>query len=182
MKIIITFLHGTILSLIFVISGCDNSTGVVTVNIDRVIEKSPLSQQEQKRLEEVRNILLKINTEAEKNYKNIEQSKLAKVKRADAQTINGLWVLQRQAIRKSVLDEVRNVVYEIRLKEGYKIVIDKSTVINAEESTDITDEVIDMLENAKVDFGPLPQLTIKSLAKQGKPPVSSETNTVKNNK
>ncbi len=112
-------------------------------------------------MEAVRALLIKANSEAESHYKNLSSDKVDGAKRADRQIINNQWLVQQQVARKAVLDEVASVVEELRRKDGYSVVLDKTAVLAIGERDDITEQVINLLKNSTVDFGALPEVSIK---------------------
>ncbi|MTH46195.1 OmpH family outer membrane protein [Intestinirhabdus alba] len=171
-----TALYATVLFLLFLISGCDTKSKIATVDINGLLANSPLAQQEQKRLEEVKKILLQANLQAQEKYKDVtDRRRTQEAQQADTKTINMLWTMQQKAAREAVMDEVRSVINEIQQKEGYAVVIDKTNVVAAEVNVEITNKALVLLKDVKVDFGPLPQITIKAIPPQDPRPVTDKS-------
>ncbi|MEA1062952.1 OmpH family outer membrane protein [Erwinia sp. HR93] len=157
-----------IFSLTAITAGCDNKgaqkSEVVYIDVAKAIIDSPLATQEKARLDQVRKILINAGDDAAKNYKGMDKNKAEQARVADTEVLNRQWVLEQRATRGIVLKKLESAINDLRQKKKYAIIINRNAVLSAADGSDVTDEVVTLLKDTKLNFGKLPEISVKAKA------------------
>jgi Skp family chaperone for outer membrane proteins len=147
------------------LSGCDKGNAVTQnvayINMGEVLSQSSIGKQEASHTDQVKAILQKAEKDAENTYKTMPTEQVEKSRSADATIINRQWVAEQRQARAESLKAVVKVVEAYRSSKKISLVLDSSNLVAASKESDITKEIIGELKDVKVDYGKLPEISIK---------------------
>lgn len=138
-----------------------NANDIAYINIGTVITKSSLAEQQKSHLDEVKQALDNVISDAQKNYKSMNKEQAAKAKSSDDQLINMQWQIEQRNSMQSILTEIKKASNEVGKEKGYSMIFDEGNMMYADPKNDISTDVISKLKNVKVTFPPIPTFSIK---------------------
>lgn len=148
---------------VMLLGGCDmkkKGNDVAYVDLAAVLFMSGLAQQEKERMDLVIDALKKAETEAGKLYDQMDKEQREKARQADQIMLRKVLTEAGQSARNSILSEARQAVDKVRQQDGLRIVMEGSLILSSADDNNLTVQVTEVLKDAKVDFGPLPSLSV----------------------
>ncbi|WPM84823.1 OmpH family outer membrane protein [Apirhabdus apintestini] len=94
----------------------------------------------------------------------MDKNKAEQARVADTEVLNRQWVLEQRATRGIVLKKLESAINDLRQKKKYAIIINRNAVLSAADGSDVTDEVVTLLKDTKLNFGKLPEISVKAKA------------------
>jgi Skp family chaperone for outer membrane proteins len=148
-----------------VLSGCDQlaptQTRVAYVDVAKTLSDSPVGKQEFEHNQQVKNILIQANNEAQEKYKTMSETQQQQSRAADSLALNQLWQGEQSHAREQSIKAITATIEDYRVNHKLDVVMNKATVLAADKKDDITDEIIVLLKNSQVKYGELPKVTLK---------------------
>ncbi|MEG1421748.1 hypothetical protein [Citrobacter sp.] len=146
------------------LSGCDqlglNQSKVVYVDIAKVLNESSIGKQEAQHNQDIKDVLLKAESDAKEKYAAMSEKQQQQSRAADNLTLNQVWVAEQQYSRevslKAITEEAE--IYRVSHKMDYVMV--STSLLAAKEGADITSDLIKQLEKKKVNYGDLPKISV----------------------
>lgn len=150
---------------LLLLSGCneknEENTMIKIVDVEKVISQSSLSTQEKEHLNKVKDTLLAGKKAAEENYAKMSKDDVQKSALADKILLERNWDLQRKQARMATLDTVYTAVEQYRAEKKIILVTHKTAIIAADNSADISDEIIARLKDQQVKYNVLPEISTR---------------------
>ncbi|KLF28693.1 hypothetical protein YA29_16555 [Klebsiella aerogenes] len=131
------------------------------VDVAEVLKTSSIGQQEIARNQQVKDILEKAQKDATARYADMTEAQRQKSTMADSELLNRQWVAEQQHARQMSLEAIAKAVETYRSGHNLSVVLSKSQIIAGDASLDISKDIIAQVKATKVDYGALPELTIK---------------------
>lgn len=157
--------------------GCDaKQVGEVEmkfINVEKVALDSGLVKQEQAYLKAVNENLHKGLQLAEKNYATLPADKVAAARQADKKIIAQQWQGQQRAARQVVLAAVKQAADAYRTEKKIAAIMPMQTAVSVAPELDVTADLTTKLNATKLDFGKVPEITVKA-ADTAKPAVAAK--------
>lgn len=162
--------HAKVLSAVFVTAflfGCEQKsdfTGEVAyINLTKILNESEAGNQEKARNQKVKDVLVQAEQDAQSVYQSMNKEEALKARAADELSLNNEWARSRQKSRTVTLKTITEKVEEVRKQKKYKMVMAQENIMAADNSLDMTQDVINQLKETKIDYGALPQITINKI-------------------
>ncbi len=153
-----------------VLSGCDQmaltSPKMAYVDVAKTLSDSPVAKQEFEHNQQVRNVLIQANNEAQAKYKTMPEAQQQQSRAADSLALNQLWQGEQNNAREQSIKAITAVIEDYRVNHKLDVVMNKATVLAADKKDDITDKIIVLLKGTQVKYGELPKVTIKDSSPQ----------------
>jgi Outer membrane protein (OmpH-like). len=149
--------------------GCDQQgagKAVAIVDMDKIFKESSIGKQEAEHNKAVRDILTQAKKDAENRYGEMSSEEQSKSRNADAAILNQQWNAELTAARTTSLKTILKAVEAYRQEKKMTMILDEHQVIAFDTNQDVTQSIIDNLKTIHVDYGKLPQVTMRE--KQGK--------------
>ncbi|MDW5501851.1 OmpH family outer membrane protein [Pseudomonas lundensis] len=147
------------------LAGCDQMglthSSIAYVDVAKTLSDSPVGKQEAEHNQQVRDVLLRANNEAQAKYKTMPESQQQQSRAADALALNELWQGEQGHAREQSIKAITAVIEDYRVSHKLDVVMNKATVLAADKKNDITDEIIAQLKSTQVKYGQLPTVTMK---------------------
>ncbi|MEL4871829.1 hypothetical protein AAEU41_23785 [Pantoea agglomerans] len=138
---------------------------VAYVDIDRVLNESAIKQQSDNRIISLKQKLFSLAHEAEKQYRLLPEDKRNEASLYDASLIKLIWTKELGYIKRKNIEAINQQIKET-LSKRYSMVLTGAVVTFANQQVDVTDEVTVALENKIIDYGDLPDFTVKTLSEK----------------
>ena len=135
------------------------------ININTVVTKSSLAEQQKSHLDNVKKALDNVISDAQKNYKSMSKEQAAKSKASDDQLINMQWQIEQRNSMQIIINEIKKAASEVGKEKGYSMILDEGNMMYGDAKNDISEDVITKLKDVKVTFSPLPTFSIKKTTK-----------------
>jgi Skp family chaperone for outer membrane proteins len=152
-------------AVVTVLSGCDQMgsthTNVAYVDVAKTLSDSPVGKQEFEHNQQVKNILIQADNEAQEKYKTMPETQQQQSRAADSLALNQLWQGEQSHAREQSIKAITAAIEDYRVNHKLDVVMNKATVLAADKKDDITDEIIVLLKNSQVKYGELPKVTLK---------------------
>lgn len=157
------FLSGLLLTTL---TACDQQTSsnphIAYVDLNQVIEKSPVGAQQEARLTMIKDALLKASSQANDLYKDMPETQRSKSMAADAAVLNQEWQREVRKTRAATMQVIVNSVEKYRKGHGISLVLSRGAVLSGNDSEDISKGIITSLADIHINYGKLPEVKIKS--------------------
>lgn len=132
------------------------------VNVDRVLADSGVSRKEQEYLQAVNESLLKGIRLAETNYAHLPADEVKKARKADQKVIAERWQEQQRSARQTVVAALKNATEAYRSEKKIDVIIPIQNALSVSPALDASAEMAVWLKSAKLDFGSVPEITLKA--------------------
>lgn len=146
------------------LAGCDqmglNQQKIAYVNMGKILETSAVGKQEQEWNQKVKDVLVKADKDAQENYTNMPADQQQKARQGDAETLNRQWDIERSSARVKSVKAIAAVLENYRTSHKLEIVFDSSQIVVSNPTSDISQDIIPLLANTKVDYGKLPEVVV----------------------
>ncbi|HAS1172446.1 hypothetical protein [Enterobacter hormaechei] len=136
---------------------------IAFVDINRILNESTIKKQSNSRVVFLKQKLFALADEAEKQYRLLSEGESKKSSSYDAALIKRIWDKELAHIKETNI-AVINKQIQNEFSHRYSIVLTGSMVTFADKKVDITDDVILSLESKRIDYGDLPDLSVKALS------------------
>ena len=151
--------------LALTLTACNNpfeapKPGLMVVDVERVLKESQAADSGRKHLEEAKTRLEKGWTELQKTWENAPQADRNKVLSDGFLALNRQMGNEENAANNVVLALMRQKVREWRQKNGAPYVIAKQNMLDADDATDITAEIIERMDKVEPKFAELPTVKV----------------------
>jgi Outer membrane protein (OmpH-like). len=134
------------------------------VDMVKVLNASSVGKQEAKHNQRVLEVLKTAQKEAQDTYGSMPEEQRKKSALADAQILNNQWAVEQKHAREVSVKAIMAATESWRQRHHLRMVVDSRQVIAADPEADITQAIITELATAKVEYGDLPQVSIKKSA------------------
>ena len=160
------------------LTGCDREETmgqkVAFINMEEVLTQSPVGRQEMERNAKVKAVLLQAENQAKDAYQAMSEAQQEKSRTADATVLNRQWVAEQNHARAQSVTAITNAVEAYRKSHKIAVVVDSRSLIAAAKENDISKDIISQLKEVKVDYGRLPEISVKKAAEKSTAPAESE--------
>lgn len=160
------------------LAGCDQSEPsqqkIVFVDMAKVLETSDIGKQESAWQQKVHDILVQARKSAETRYSSMNAEQLQKSQAADTMLLNGQWMAEQRHAREASLKAIAAAVEAYRVNHKITLVLDQHQVIAIDKRADITQDIIKQLHGVKINYGKLPEVSLKKETNKDKNPRSEE--------
>ncbi|MCS2151061.1 OmpH family outer membrane protein [Scandinavium goeteborgense] len=161
------FLSGLLLTTL---TACDQQTSsnphIAYVDLNQVIKKSPVGDQQEARLKMIKDTLLKASSQANDLYKDMPEAQKTKSMVADAAVLNKEWQREVRKTRATTMQAIVNSVEKYRKGHGISLVLTRGAVLSGNAGEDISNDIITSLADTHVNYGKLPEVQIKKQSEQ----------------
>jgi Skp family chaperone for outer membrane proteins len=151
--------------------GCDakpaGDTQMKFVNVEKVLVESGLVQQEQAHLKAVNENLHKGLQLAEQSYAKLPADKVEAARQADKNVIEQQWKGQQNAARRVVMKALKTASDSYRTEKKIAVIMPMQSAVSVAPELDVTADLTEKLKAAKVDFGKVPEITLKTAQEPG---------------
>lgn len=155
------------LAVPLLLTGCDNmgkQQSIAWVDYAQLLENSAPGLQEKSHNNEVKTILLKAKQSVQETYTAMDKDKAARSQLADTQMLNKQWLLEQRQARQKTMDVLNKSITDYLEKNHLRAILPKEEAVAVAPDADITQIIIDKVKDVKVDYGKLPEVTIKKEA------------------
>lgn len=146
--------------------GCDakpaGDAQMKFINVEKALVESGLVQQEQAHLKAVNENLHKGLQLAEKSYANLPADKVEAARQADKNVIAQQWKAQQNAARVVVMKALKTASDTYRSEKKIAVIMPMQAAVSVAPELDVTADLTQKLKTAKVDFGKVPEITLKT--------------------
>lgn len=160
------------------LTGCDREETmgqkVAFINMEEVLTQSPVGRQEMERNAKVKAVLLQAENQAKDAYQAMSEAQQQKSRTADATVLNRQWVAEQNHARAQSVTAITNAVEAYRKSHNIAVVVDSRSLIAAAKENDISKDIISQLKEVKVDYGRLPEISVKKAAEKSPAPAEAE--------
>ncbi|KGT95923.1 hypothetical protein NG99_00710 [Erwinia typographi] len=132
------------------------------VNVEQVLKDSGLLAQEAGHLDVVRAKLVEGADRAAASYSEMTLENQQKARAADSRLLNIQWQAEQQAARIAVISELKKAVAAWREKHHAAAVLPAGLALSVSAQADISGEIAKVLKEQSVQFGTLPEVTLKT--------------------
>lgn len=132
------------------------------VNVDKVLVDSGLAKQEQDYLKAVDESLQKGQKLAETRYANLPADKVAAARQADKNILSQQWESQKRTARNVVGAAMKKATDAYRSDSKIDVIMPTQTVLSIDPALDVSADLIAKLKTTKLDFGKVPEITLKA--------------------
>ena len=155
-----------VVSLVFSgLVGCDKESNgtqhIAYVDMSEILKKSDISKQESERRTKIHDILVQGSKNAESRYASMPIEQRQKSRAADAMMLNKMWVTEQRQVREASLKTIAAAVEAYRINHKITLVLNQDQVVAIDKHVDISKNIIDQLRGIKINYGPLPIVTLK---------------------
>lgn len=154
------------------LTGCDqlSQSKIAYIDIDKVIKESSLTEQEENRNQEVKNVLVNADAGAKEKYKEMNSEQLQKSSAADAMILNQVWIAEQQHTREMTIMAIKDEAESYRAEHNLDYVINSVSLLSAQKKNDITQAIIKKIESKEINYGELPKISVTESAKVSEKP------------
>lgn len=149
--------------------GCDakpaGDAQMKFINVEKVLVESGLVQQQEAHLKAVNENLHKGLQLAEKSYANLPADKVEAARQADKNVIAQQWEVQQNAARIVVMKALKTASDTYRSEKKIAVIMPMQAAVSVAPELDVTADLTQKLKTAKVDFGKVPEITLKTAEK-----------------
>ena len=169
MKFVRISLIMTLMSaMAFTLVGCDQggkmNHNIGFVDMEKVLNSSSVGKQETKHNQRVLEVLKTAQKEAQEAYSGMPEEQRKKSQLADAQILNNQWMVEQKHARVISLKAIMTAAEGWRHRHQMVMIVDSRQVVAGDPEADVTKAIIAELATVKVDYGNLPQVSIKKAA------------------
>lgn len=132
------------------------------VNVDKVLVDSGLVKQEQDYLKAVNESLQKGQQLAEKSYANLPADKVPAARQADKNILGQQWEAQKRTARNVLGAAMKKATDAYRSENKIDVIMPTQTVLSIDPALDVSADLIAKLKTTKLDFGKVPEITLKA--------------------
>jgi len=154
------------------LTGCDKEgtmeQKVAFINMEEVLTQSPIGQQEVDHNAKVKTVLLQAENQAKETYQAMPEEQQQKSRAADATILNRQWMVEQNHARAESLKAITTAVETYRKSHNIALVVDSRSLIAADKENDISKDIISQLKDVKVDYGKLPEISVKQAVEAAK--------------
>jgi Skp family chaperone for outer membrane proteins len=148
------------------LAGCDAQQSgekqMKFVNVDKVLVDSGLAKQEQDYLKAVNESLQKGQQLAEKSYSGLPADKVATARQADKNVLSQQWEAQKRTARNVVGAAMKKATDAYRSDNKIDVIMPTQTVLSIDPELDVSADLIAKLKTTQLDFGKVPEITLKA--------------------
>lgn len=155
---------GLIGMALLALAGCDNAGNKQTlawVDVASVVNTEALSQQEKTRNEQVQKLLQSVEKEAQTRYESMDKEARQRAMQADAVLLNNEWQIEQARTRRIIIDTIVQAAEEYRKQHNISLIVDKTQIVTADPSLNVTEAIAASVKDKKIDFGELPDVKMK---------------------
>lgn len=138
---------------------------IAFIDIERVLNDSSIKQQRNDRMTLLKQQLITLADEAEKQYRLLPEEERKKLISYDSMLIKNIWDMELAYVKNKNIEAINKEIQE-RLSHHYSIVLTGTMVTFADKKFDITDDIIMYLERKRIDYGDLPNLVVRKLSEE----------------
>ncbi len=158
--------------MISALAGCDQAEqsqqNIVFMDMAKVLNTSDIGKQESARQKKVHDILIQAEKSAEARYSSMSTEQIQKSRTADTMLLNGQWMAEQRHAREASLKAIAAAVEAYRVNHKITLVLDQSQVIAIDKRADISQDIINQLRGVKVNYGALPEVSLKKETEKSK--------------
>lgn len=150
------------------VAGCDQGEkrnmelSVRFVDTQQVLIKSGLADQEKVHLTTVSQALRKGFRLAEMQYDALPEDKRKAAKLSDARLLETHWQQEQYRANAAVTETMQKVIRSWQSENKVSMILPRQYSLAIDESLDITSEIVNQLKNEKVQFGKLPEISVRN--------------------
>lgn len=133
----------------------------VFINVAQIVQDSGVGKQEAVRNEQVKQVLLDAQRAAKEAYRSLPEKEATQKEAADAALINQVWQGEQRHARTQSLRAVAAAAERYRSEHNLELILVSDQVMAAESKNDVSKGVTAALKKVTVDYGKLPEVTIK---------------------
>lgn len=160
------------------LAGCDQSEPsqqkIVFIDMAKVLKTSDIGKQESAWQKKVHDILIQAEKSAETRYSTMNAEQVQKSRAADTMLLNGQWMAEQRHAREASLKTIAAAVESYRVNHKITLVLEQNQVIAIDKRADITQDIIRQLHGVEVNYGKLPEVSLKKETSKDKTPPSEE--------
>ena len=161
------------------LAGCDqfgqSQQKIVFIDMAKVIKTSDIGRQESAWQKKVHDILVQAGKSAETRYSTLNAEQVQKSRAADTMLLNGQWMAEQRHAREASLKAIAAAVEAYRVNHKITLVLEQHQVIAIDKRADITQDIIRQLHGVKINYGKLPEVSLKKeTSKDNFPPSEDE--------
>lgn len=141
---------------------------IALINIAKVLNESQVGVLERERLSEVKNILMNAEQTAMQIYEAMSELDRQRNSAVDMANINQSWQIEQRNARSISVGAIIHEVDNYRISKGLDMILNQDFALSAELEYDVTSDFIEVLKDINIDYGNLPNFSVKRKSTEGK--------------